>query len=98
LEKKGENSTEARVKIAFTTEDKKKQLMEKKKILKGENIWLIDELTPYRRRLAYMSRQAVRGGHAHKTWTTSGKVFIKETASSSPIKVRKTSDIPGHEQ
>jgi hypothetical protein len=80
----------------FHESRKKKQVMNEKKKLKGENIWLYDELTPYRRKLAYLSRQSVRDGHAHQTWTTSGKAFIKKTATSRATKVRQASDIPGN--
>ena len=39
---------------------------------------------------------SVRDGHAHQTWTTSGKVFIKKTATSKVMKVREALDILGN--
>jgi hypothetical protein len=88
------------VRVAFSNNEKKKQVMSQRKKLKDNNrsMWITDDLTPYRNELAYLSRQAVHGNHTHQTWVSAGKVFIKKTASAKPIKVRSPSDIPGYKK
>ena len=95
--KSGEEDEKSNVKIAFTTVGKKKQVMQAKKKLKGEEIWITDDLTAYRRSLAYQARKAVREGKALQTWVTDGKVFLKETPKEKPKKIHFLHDIPGHE-
>jgi hypothetical protein len=93
----GEESEKSNVKIAFTSKEKKTQIMQAKKKLKGEDIWITDDLTTYRRNLAYQARQAVRNGLAKQTWVTDGKVFLKITTKDKPQKIQFVHEIPGHD-
>jgi hypothetical protein len=95
--RRGEDDEKANVRVAFTNEAKKKQVMSQKKNLKGEQMWITDDITPYRNRLAYLARQAVKNGHAHQSWISAGKIFIKAAEKSKPTKVRAPSDIPGYQ-
>ena len=97
--KRSEENGKLSVRVAFATHEKKKQVMKAKKNLRGENdeIWIVDDLTAYRSNLAYLCRQAVKKGHAHQTWTSDGKVFVKKKEASKPAIIRRTSDIPDKE-
>ena len=91
----GERNGSKNVRVLFTHEEKKMQIMKEKKKLRGQDMWITDDLTQYRSMLAFHSRKAVRDGHAHQTWVSSGKSFVKRSETSKPIKIRTTSDIPG---
>jgi hypothetical protein len=83
------------VRIVFNNKAKKEQVMKSKKKLKGQDMWLCDDLTDYRRHLAFHSCKAVKEGRATQTWVTDGKVFLKKTPSEKPQKITKLEDIPG---
>jgi hypothetical protein len=91
----GGEDEKSNVKVAFTTKDKKKQVMQSKKKLKGDDMWISDDLTPYRRNLAYLARRAVKGGKAAQTWVTDGKIFLKKNGKDKPEKITSAYDIPG---
>ena len=76
-----------RIKIVFVDEDKRDSVISQRKKLKGKEIWLTDDLTPYRSRIAYLARNAVKNEHAHQTWTTDGKIFIKKGQNSAPKRI-----------
>ena len=84
------------VRVAFTNKDKRKQLMKAKKQLRGQSLWLSDDLTKYRSSLAYHARQAVKNGNANLSWVTGGNVFVKKTAKDKPKKINTLDDIPGY--
>ena len=86
-----------RIRVAFAKSETKAQVMKKKQLLKGENLWICDDLTPYRDKLAFMCRQAVANRYASQTWTHDGKVFLKVNALSKPRKITKPEDIPRHQ-
>ena len=90
----GEDAAKSNVRVAFSNEANKKQVMSQRKKLRGEELWITDDLTPYRNHLAFLARQAVKNGHAHQSWVASGKIFIKLAEKSKPTKVRAPSDIP----
>ena len=75
---KVENRTvQIRTRVVFSTKEIRSKIFKMKKELKGSGIWISDELTPYRDRLAYLARQAVKQNKALQTWTNEGKVFLK---------------------
>ena len=74
--------------------DIRNKIFKKKKDLKGSGIWISDELTPYRDRLAYLARQAVKQNKALQSWTNEGKVFLKVDNVDRPIKITKPEDLP----
>lgn len=85
-----------RVRVALKDKNMKDQIM-KKKIKLGEanqNIWISDDLTLYRSRLAYLARQAVKKNHLAQTWTHDCKVFMKLRLDDRPRRVRRPEDIP----
>ena len=89
----------ARVKVVFKEEAAKMQIMKSKKKLKGHNdtVWIADDLTQYRSKLAFLARSSVKEGNITQTWTFNSKVFIKELPTSKPKRVLKPEDIPGLE-
>jgi hypothetical protein len=93
---KDEENAKSTVRIAFNNKDKKKQVMKSKKALKGNEIWLGDDLTKYRSDIAFHARKAVKGNKISQTWVTGGTVFIKKTENAKPIKINNICDIPGY--
>ena len=92
---KAENSkAPIRTRVVFSTKEIRNQVFKKKKELKGSGIWISDELTPYRDRLAYLARQAVKNKNALQTWTHEGKVFLKIDNVDRPMKITKPEDLP----
>ena len=83
-----------RTRVVFLEKATKTKVMKKKKELKGEGIWISDELTLRRDKLAFMARQAVKDKHAFQTWTSDGKIFMKLTKDDKPIKISTIDDIP----
>jgi uncharacterized protein YciI len=85
-----------RVKVVLKDIDKKMDIVKQKKNLKDvrSDIWLSDDLTPHRSNMAYMARQAVKNGKAHKTWTYDSQIFLQINEIDKPMKVRSPEDIP----
>ena len=71
-------------------------MKEKKKLkdLIWQKIWITDDLTLYRSRLAFLARTAVKKKRAAQTWTHDSKVFIKIKSDDRPRRVRRPEDIP----
>ena len=44
--------------------------------LKGQKVWISDDLTPQRESMAYLCRQDVSQKKVTQTWTYDGKVYI----------------------
>ena len=86
-----------RTRVVFIDKATKMKVMKKKKELKGEGIWITDELILRRDRLAFMARQAVKEKKAFQTWTSDGKIFMKLTKEDKPIKIFTIDDIPTNE-
>jgi hypothetical protein len=91
----GDDNGRSRVRVVFNNIEKKRQIMKAKKKLKGNEMWIGDDLTSYRSNLAYHARQAVKSGQANQTWVTEGKIFLKRTAKAKPETIHTIQDIPG---
>ena len=92
------NDQTTRVRVVFSDKENKNLVMKAKKSLKGrEQIWINDDLTLYRSKLAYYARVAVKEGHIAQTWCYDSKVFIKEEEGGKPKRITQKSDIPGHD-
>ena len=92
----GTSKQKLRVRVALKDKTVKDQIM-KKKVKLGEanqDIWVSDDLTLYRSRLAYMARQAVKKNKLAQTWTHDCKIFMKEKPDDRPRRVRRPEDIP----
>jgi hypothetical protein len=83
-----------RVLVVFENITAKPKVVTNKKKLKGQQLWINDDLTPHRSHLAYLARKAVKEKKIYQTWTTDGKVFIMSTEGSRPRKIVKPEDIP----
>ena len=93
--KLGNNDTKpTKMRVVFHDKDRKKDVMKKKKNLKGKKIWLSDDLTPYRSNLAFLARKACKDKKIHDTWVTDSKIFIQTNAKDTPKKIRTAKDLP----
>jgi hypothetical protein len=86
------------VRLAFTDKEKRQQLMKAKKKLKGQNMWLSDDLTKYRSSLAYHARQAVKNGNANLSLGTGRNVSMRKTTRDKLKKINNLEDIPGYKK
>ena len=84
-----------KVRVVFKTKEMKDKVYKRKKILQGTDLWIGDDLTPSRRRLFYMARQAVKNNEAIRTWTVDGKIFLKIADTDRPIRIKTSADMPG---
>jgi len=65
---KNDNNTRP-IKVAFHERRAREYIYKKRGMLKGTNIWLCDDLTAKRSKLAYSARQSAKQKEAFKTWT-----------------------------
>jgi vacuolar-type H+-ATPase subunit I/STV1 len=89
-----ENTNPKRIRVAFKDKAVKEQLMKKRKVLKGKNVWLSDDLTAHRSKLAYLARAAVKAGKAHASWVADSKIFLKIKDNDRPKKIGSVKDLP----
>ena len=72
----------------------KKRFKDKDRI----HVWITDDLTAYRSRLAFLARLAVKEGHWTQTWCHEGKIFMKTKTDARPQRIVNPEDIPGMEE
>ena len=87
-------SKPTKIRVVFNDETRKKEIMEKKKQLKGKKMWLSDDLTPYRSNLAFLARKAAKERRIHDTWVTDSKVFVQAKAKDTPKRIQAPKDLP----
>ena len=91
----GKAQETSQVKVVFHEKSVKMRVFKSKNKLKGDDhIWLSDDLTPYRSRLAFLARSAVKEERINQTWVFDGKIFIKITKDSKPRVIKHPQDIP----
>lgn len=63
--------------------------------LSGPNkpIYVDESLTPLARRLSFLARQSVKDHGYHSTWSSYGKIFIRLTQNSPPVRIDSEDDI-----
>ena len=83
-----------RVRVAFASREVKRKVFKKKNKLEGSSLWIGDDLTPYRLRMEYLARRAVKEGRATQTWTFDGKTFLKEFEDERPRIIKTPLDLP----
>ena len=66
----------------------------KNKPKRNEQIWLSDDLTPSRSKLAFMASAAVKPGRAAQTWVFDGKRFLRVEKNDKLVVIRYPQDIP----
>ena len=85
--------TPTRVRVAFVEYQTKKDVMKDKKRLKGQKeLFLSDDHTQYRAKLAYLAHFLAKG-HIAQTWTFDSKVFVKINSNDWPRKILRSQDI-----
>ena len=82
-----------RIKIVFNNQQSKDAVYKNRTKLKGKNLWIAEDLTPTRSKLAYMARQAVKKEYGHSTWTLDGWIYIKQTEDSKPKRISNPNDL-----
>jgi hypothetical protein len=92
--KTDESTRPNRMRIAFTIKDKKEEVFKLKKKLRGKQLWLADDLTPYRDNLAFQARHAMKQGQIFLAWVRDNKVFIQKARNNHPIRIKMEEDIP----
>ena len=82
------------VKVALCDRRARDHIFQKRVILKGTNIWICDDLTARRSKLAYIARQATKLNPNYKTWTYDGRVYFKMKDSAEPTRIDDEADLP----
>ena len=85
------------VKVAFHDRRARDFIFKKRNLLRGTNIWICDDLTAKRSKLAYTARQAAKQNENFKTWTFEGRVFFKMAEDAEPTRIDDEADLPRHE-
>lgn len=83
-----------RMKVVMRSKELKLNIIREKKRLKGENIWITEDLTPLRNKLAYLARECVRKNKAAQSWVFDGTIFLKMSDIDRPQRVHHPNDIP----
>ena len=86
----------SRIKITLKDYETKNKIYINKWHLKGKDVWISEDLTPYKAKLFYQARKAVKDGHANLTWTMDGKIFIKKRKESPPKRIDNIENILSH--
>ncbi len=71
------------------------QLTSKK--LKGQKVYLTEDLTKRQSNLYYLARQAVKNKHALATWTTDGRVLVMKTENEKPRRIDTEIDLQSYQ-
>ena len=82
------------VKVVFHERRAREFIFKKRSLLKETNIWIGEDLTAKRGKLAYEARQAAKIKEAYKTWTFEGRVFFKMSDDSEPLRIDDAADLP----
>ena len=90
----GTNWRKNKLRVVLKDDAKKQEIFKAKPRLKGQNVWVSDDLTPFGSGIAYQARQAVRTGKIKKTWVYDSKVFIVKKEDDRPIRIFSARDIP----
>jgi hypothetical protein len=83
-----------KVRVVFQDEDLRNKWYKGKTELKGVNIWLSDDMTPFGSGLAYQARKAKKEQKIQKTWVFKGRIFIIKNGETTPTIVTCEKDIP----
>ena len=82
------------LKVVFHNRRVREYIFRKRSQLKGTNIWIGDDLTAKKSKLAYEARQAAKINEKYKTWTFEGRVFIKMADDAEPTRIDDVADLP----
>lgn len=78
--------------VQFLTTEKRTEVMQNRKSLKGTNVYLNDHLSRLNNELFHHARTLRRDKKIHSTWTTNSIIYVKKTETSSPIQIRGQAD------
>ena len=88
------NTLATRTSIIFKEKSNETEILKVKSKLQGKDMWILDDLTPFRSNLTYLAWQAVKGNVTEQMWVHDGTVFIKMKCQKRPLKVTTSDDIP----
>ena len=87
------NDGKEKIKIVFSNQRSRDEVYKNRTKLKGNDIWITEDLTISRSNLAYMARQAVKREHAHSTWSQNGWIYVKKTENCKPRRIINQDDL-----
>ena len=82
------------VKVMFYEKFKRDEIIKRRGLLKGSDIWIGEDLTPKRSRLSYLARQSAKLKDEYKTWTVDGKIYFKRGEDDDPERIDCEDDLP----
>ena len=91
---KNVNDNHKPVKVVFHDRRTRDFIFRKRGLLKGTNIWLGEDLTTKRSKLAYQARIIAKKHDKYKTWTFEGKVYFKMADDDEPTRIDNEADLP----
>ena len=91
---KEEKDVNRPVKVIFHERRARDFIFRKRSLLRGTNVWLGDDLTAKRSKLAYHARQAAKLKEEYKTWTFDGRVYFKMDDAAEPTRIDDVADLP----
>ena len=84
-------------KISLFDRTKRDEIYTNKKKLIGTNIYVSEDLTLKRSKLAYQARQHAKTIKNSSTWTSDGRIFFKDDLTSTPRIIHATNDLEPQE-
>ena len=90
-----ENTTDhsTSYKINFYEQKIRDQVYSNRMLLKGSKIYINEDLTIKRSKLAFDARQHIKSVPGANTWTQDGKVFVKYSPSAKPRAILTSADL-----
>lgn len=77
----------SKVKMVFRVQATRDDIYGKKATLKGQKLWVNDDLTANRSKLAFDARRALKNKQIIATWVRDGEVFIRKSANDKPTRL-----------
>lgn len=59
----------------------------------GRPIYIDESLTPFARRLSFLARQYVKDHNYHSSWSSYGKIFLRKSQDSPPLRIDSEEDL-----
>ena len=79
--------------VQFLSTDKKTELMRKRKMLKGSNVYLNDHLTQKNNELFAEARRLKKESNIYSTWTMNCNIYVKKTEQASKMTIKSKNDL-----
>lgn len=90
------NQGKSRVRIVFNDRETRDIINKQRANLKGTDIWINEDLTMNRSKLAYLARKALKDKLITHTWVRNGEVYIRKHDEQKPKRLTHADEITGH--